>query len=279
MPGTESPSLPPDILAVREDRSDLEKRGQAARIASDALSVYFAGGPSYRLGERTYSFRTPIAMLVPKGTLDCDLQEGRVNGIFALFDGHNMLKRHRTRKGIVMVSFASERLPCPEFKELTAAEAQEIAQPLRELAAIRDMRPTGQLRRASLLYQALASYCDSADGTTGTGVHRDAALLRNLIEQHAFEQLPLEDICRELEISSSHVGMLFKAAFGISPVRFRTRLRMQKARELLVSSKLNVGQVASSVGYTDPLYFSRVFRREFGITPSSLVHGFKQKRR
>jgi len=53
-----------------------------------------------------------MAMPVPKGTLDCDLQQGPVNGVFVLFDGHNMLKRHRKPEELVVIAFASARLTC-----------------------------------------------------------------------------------------------------------------------------------------------------------------------
>jgi len=45
-----------------------------------------------------------------------------------------------------------------------------------------------------------------------------------------------------------------------------------------VSSKLNVGQVARAVGFAGPLYFSRLFRRAFGLAPSDLIRDFSGRR-
>ena len=71
----------------------------------------------------------------------------------------------------------------------------------------------------------------------------------------------MADVYSHLDLSSAHAGVLFRAAFGASPVAYRSQLRLRRARELLVSSQLNVAQVALAVGFTDALYFSRVFRK------------------
>ncbi len=54
---------------------------------------------------------------------------------------------------------------------------------------------------------------------------------------------------------------------------------MTRARELLISSQLNVSEVAFEVGYSDPLYFSRIFRKHFNVTPSSLIGDFMNARK
>ena len=88
----------------------------------------------------------------------------------------------------------------------------------------------------------------------------------------------MEALYNELKSSAAHAEKLFKAAFHITPVAYRLQARMEKARELLVSSKLNVGQVARAVGFADPLYFSRLFRRAFGLAPSDLIRYFNARR-
>jgi len=159
------------------------------------------------------------------------------------------------------------------------AEARRMAGILREIGGIHDAGAMGQLRRISLLLRGIAEYCDAGDGTAGAGPHREALRLRELLESHALTDVPLAELYRGLHISPSHAGVLFKAAFGISPVGYRTRLRLRRARELLASSDLNVGQVALAVGFSDSLYFSRVFRKAFGTTPSSIIGDFDNVRK
>lgn len=69
-------------------------------------------------------------------------------------------------------------------------------------------------------------------------------------------------------VSPSRFAHRFRAATGLSPMRWRDQQRMQQAADLLVGTGQAVKQVARAVGYSDPLYFSRVFKRHYGISPS-----------
>lgn len=60
---------------------------------------------------------------------------------------------------------------------------------------------------------------------------------------------------------------VFKKYTGVSPQRYRTKLRIEKAKDLLVSNAMNNEDVANAVGYSDPLYFSRVFKKYTGVSP------------
>ncbi|WP_297081646.1 helix-turn-helix domain-containing protein [uncultured Demequina sp.] len=69
-------------------------------------------------------------------------------------------------------------------------------------------------------------------------------------------------------ISPSHLGALFREATGGGPASYHSSLRMARARSLLDTTSMPVGQVATAVGYLDPLYFSRQFRRTHDVSPS-----------
>lgn len=69
-------------------------------------------------------------------------------------------------------------------------------------------------------------------------------------------------------LSPSHLSALFREATGGGPAAFHTSLRMARARTLLDTSTLSVREIAAAVGYTDPLYFSRHFRRLHGQNPT-----------
>lgn len=61
----------------------------------------------------------------------------------------------------------------------------------------------------------------------------------------------------------------FKHHTGVTPHRYLLNLRMHKACELLTTTRCDVGEVAAIVGFSDPLYFSRCFRREMGCPPGA----------
>lgn len=68
-------------------------------------------------------------------------------------------------------------------------------------------------------------------------------------------------------VSPSHLGRTIRATTGTSVMAAVERIRMDAARELLAHTDLSVTQVAARVGYPDPLYFSRRFRRGAGMSP------------
>lgn len=73
----------------------------------------------------------------------------------------------------------------------------------------------------------------------------------------------------ELEyLSDSRYSAVFKQCMGISPQGFLINLRMKNAADLMRKTDLSIKQIAKIVGYDDPLYFSVLFKRKLGITPS-----------
>lgn len=72
-----------------------------------------------------------------------------------------------------------------------------------------------------------------------------------------------------VNISPSHYFALFKRHTGCAPMDYFTRLRMEKARCLLDTTEASVKEVAATLGYDDPFYFSRVFKSVNQLAPSN----------
>ena len=80
----------------------------------------------------------------------------------------------------------------------------------------------------------------------------------------------IESLCKMLSMSRTQLYRKAKALTGESPVRFIQKVRLNRARELLQATELNVSEIAYEVGFADPAYFSRAFNKEFGAPPSSI---------
>lgn len=78
----------------------------------------------------------------------------------------------------------------------------------------------------------------------------------------------LGELAQTAHLSIPHYSALFKRQMNCSPVEFLTRLRLQKACERFGRADESIAESAYAVGFSDPLYFSRVFRRHIGITAS-----------
>ncbi len=96
-----------------------------------------------------------------------------------------------------------------------------------------------------------------------------AAEVQAYIERNfAQKKLSLEDISRDLFISPGYISHLIKQYAGKTFVDALTELRIQKAKQLLAGSDLKTYAVADAVGFSDPHYFSTIFKKVVGVTPS-----------
>jgi AraC family transcriptional regulator of arabinose operon len=101
-------------------------------------------------------------------------------------------------------------------------------------------------------------------------VGRDPRVQRavNHLAAHIAKPFHLSDLAAHCGLSSSRLSHLFQAELGTTPQRFSEKLRLEFAAQLLAQTNLSVAEVAAEVGYEDPLYFSRRYRRAFGHAPS-----------
>lgn len=88
------------------------------------------------------------------------------------------------------------------------------------------------------------------------------------MQLHYRENPPLAEIASHVGMAANHFHRRFAALFGKTPFEHMLAQRMDRARHLLASTAMTVKEVSNQVGYEDSAYFSRVFTKRFGITPS-----------
>jgi transcriptional regulator GlxA family with amidase domain len=86
--------------------------------------------------------------------------------------------------------------------------------------------------------------------------------------QHLNEPLQVSTLAAQASVSTSHFFALFKRQMGTAPIDFFIRLRMNHARDLLDSTRSSVKEIAATMGYDDPFYFSRVFKSVHQVAPA-----------
>jgi AraC-like DNA-binding protein len=87
------------------------------------------------------------------------------------------------------------------------------------------------------------------------------------IEERMGEPLTVAMLAREFNLSPSRFAHLFRAEFGVAPMRYLHTQRMVRARQLLEDTFLTVKEVMVQVGCSDPSHFARDFRRFHGVPP------------
>ncbi len=87
------------------------------------------------------------------------------------------------------------------------------------------------------------------------------------LREHIDEPLKIENMARELGMSVSGFHHHFKSVTAMSPLQFQKQIRLQEARRLMLGEDLDVAVASSRVGYEDPSYFSRDYKKLFGSPP------------
>lgn len=98
--------------------------------------------------------------------------------------------------------------------------------------------------------------------------NRIVARARAYIDRSFRRELTLEEVSREVHVSPYYFSKLFKEQTGENFINYLTLRRIETAKQLLRDGRLNVKSICSEVGYSDPNYFSRLFKRFEGVTPT-----------
>lgn len=93
------------------------------------------------------------------------------------------------------------------------------------------------------------------------------------LHAHLAQDISLDQLAQTVNLSSSHLRRLFKQATGLAPHQYLLKLRVNRAKELLLTGSFSVGEVALQVGFADQSHLHRHFKRVFGVTPKAMISG------
>ncbi len=140
---------------------------------------------------------------------------------------------------------------------------------LEELGDTRPLR--GPLLRAHVTSLAVGLLRDS-DGAADRGppgpAERHMRAFERMVRRHLRDHLRIADYARALGLSADHLGRICRSMTGLSAAAFVEARLMQEARRQLAYTRNSISQIAYELGYADPAYFSRSFRRVQGASPS-----------
>lgn len=101
----------------------------------------------------------------------------------------------------------------------------------------------------------------------GDGKLRRVSHAISWIKENLTSSLSIEDLARQVHMSPSSLHHQFKEVTALSPIQYQKRLRLQKARQMIMTDKSSAEKVAFAVGYESPSQFSREYARLFGQPP------------
>lgn len=91
----------------------------------------------------------------------------------------------------------------------------------------------------------------------------------NYMKENLENTLKVSDISKHFNYSPSHYFSIFKSQTGYSPIHYFNHLKIQKACQLLCFSSLSIKEISFLLGFSDPLYFSRLFKKTMNASPST----------
>ena len=91
------------------------------------------------------------------------------------------------------------------------------------------------------------------------------------IGRHYNEELMLNDISEYVNLSPQHFSKIFKESTNYNYVEYVNNLRISKAKEFMNNTDRTIKEICYQVGYQDPNYFSRIFKKYVGITPTEYM--------
>ncbi|MBW4080286.1 response regulator transcription factor [Paenibacillus sp. S150] len=107
----------------------------------------------------------------------------------------------------------------------------------------------------------------------GSSKHRQVVdFMTHYIHEHFAEELTLAELSDKVYISRNHLSIIFKNITGETFNSYLTRVRIEKARELLLERNMLVYEVAERVGYRNVPYFSTLFKKITGMNPTELIN-------
>jgi len=120
--------------------------------------------------------------------------------------------------------------------------------------------------------EEVAAMLDRVMAGTDTLPAYTSALVKRAVayfHQHFHHPLSRQEIVKAIGVSERYFSQIFHQELGLTPWDYLTRYRIQQAKTLLLDSSDSITTVAQQVGYDDPSYFGRVFRKHVGLSPNA----------
>ncbi|MGG4142552.1 AraC family transcriptional regulator [Paenibacillus algorifonticola] len=138
----------------------------------------------------------------------------------------------------------------------------------------------GQLRAKNLLSQFVHELLNQLKLQGSRSEKRDlAAQIIAIIHKQYAEPITLESLSESLNYSVPHLSSYFKSRTGVSPIDYLIKVRIDRAAALLLETNATLSEIAAGVGYRDPYYLGRLFKKYKGVSPTLFraEHSNKQR--
>lgn len=146
-----------------------------------------------------------------------------------------------------------------------------------EMLKLKERDHSSELKLEGLLYFFMSALAETQKDSTHQKSYKSTELYLEksieFIENNYSNNVKINDIASYIGINRSYLTNIFKKNINMSPQEFLVNYKIDKACELLNSTDLSIKAIAASVGYVDPLTFSKIFKKVTGDNPK----GYREK--
>ena len=96
------------------------------------------------------------------------------------------------------------------------------------------------------------------------------------MKQNLHQNFSIQELAARLNYSVSHYSDLFKKKTGVSPIHFFIQLKIQKSCQYLYFTDMHIKEICAKIGFDDPYYFSRMFKKLMGLSPANYRSNHKK---
>ncbi|NQX63957.1 helix-turn-helix transcriptional regulator [Paenibacillus qinlingensis] len=129
------------------------------------------------------------------------------------------------------------------------------------------------LEKKSLVYQLVNKVLTYERYLQNSESHSMMEQTIEYIRHHYMESITWESLADQHQMRAKYFSHIFQKYTGTGPIHYLIQYRMKVAHELLMTTSFSVRDIAGSVGYPDAYYFSRLFKKHYGKSPTSLKSG------
>ncbi len=236
--------------------SKIYTRPEAVRVSkprhAHALVYFIEGNCEYVYSDKTYTATPGSVLFLPYGK-------------------EYIIHRHSTAQCIYIDFLTLDGTPVSPFVK-NYPNASQFRDVFTGLYSLYKQKRIGyECEMMSMLYK-LISLIQIADRTSylpGVKYQKIAAAVDYINKNYCNGQIRVSYLAKLSGVSTRYFGELFTVFFGVSPKEYIIRMQLETAKNLLISTSDTISNIADTCGFGDVYYFSKMFRKATGETPSA----------
>ncbi len=225
------------------------------------IHIVTEGSGIFKTGEKVYQLSEGNAFLIYPG-IETIYQADMKTPWSYMWLGFNGI---RTRGIMEEIGFSSEN------PVITLDDTGPVSDAIDRILDAREMTVLNNMKRVSAFYDALIAMIEMNSQEKPKNSYTEDRYVNmavDIIIARYNERIRVSDIADKVGINRSYLTSIFKREVHMSPQEFLINYRLEKAAQMLKETRDPIGSIAAAVGYSDPLAFSKAFRKKFKSTPS-----------